>query len=291
MIKHCIVTFMTEGFILIALIAYTLAAILLAFGVGQTTHRSPASSASVDASERNRVRLTRMGLLLAGVAITCHGASLVISLFSVKPLSFSYFQATSLLGFGVVLVVWLTALFRPVAILGVLIFPIAALVAVTPLIFSQVSYAIATDSIAHVIMGMLGFGFFTAAAAQALLLRIQDQRLKHPEPGRIMAAMPPLDTMESLLFSFVTAGFVTLSGILLSGFVLSTDLFADHLIHKAILTIIVWLLFGVLLFGRAIAGWRGRTAVRYTLIGYVVLLIAYFGSKSVLEFALGQHWG
>ena len=76
-----------------------------------------------------------------------------------------------------------------------------------------------------------------------------------------------------------------------AGFLFVSDLFEQHLAHKTILSILAWLVFGLLLLGRHLWGWRGRTAVRMTIAGVIILLLSYFGSKLVLEVLLGRSWG
>jgi ABC-type uncharacterized transport system permease subunit len=93
------------------------------------------------------------------------------------------------------------------------------------------------------------------------------------------------------MFRLIGAGFVLLTLSLFTGFVFVTNLFTQHLIHKTVLSLIAWTIFGVLLIGRIRIGWRGRSAVRWTVSGFSVLTLAYFGSKFVLEDVLGRHWG
>ncbi|MCB1564805.1 MAG: cytochrome c biogenesis protein CcsA, partial [Xanthomonadales bacterium] len=62
--------------------------------------------------------------------------------------------------------------------------------------------------------------------------------------------------------------------------------FAQHLVHKTVLSLLAWAAFGVLLFGRWRFGWRGKRAVRWTLLAMLLLLLAFFGSKFVLEVIL-----
>jgi ABC-type uncharacterized transport system permease subunit len=88
----------------------------------------------------------------------------------------------------------------------------------------------------------------------------------------------------------IGAGFVLLTVSLLSGMVFINDIFAQHLFHKTTLSIMTWLVFGVLLWGRWRYGWRGSIAVRLTLAGIILLVLAYFGSKLVLEIVLGRSW-
>jgi ABC-type uncharacterized transport system permease subunit len=97
--------------------------------------------------------------------------------------------------------------------------------------------------------------------------------------------------VEKVMFRLIGAGFALLTLALLTGFVFVTDLHAQHLEHKTILSCVAWVIFGVLLFGRLRYGWRGRSAVRLALSGFGFLILAYFGSKFVLETVLGRHWG
>jgi len=97
-----------------------------------------------------------------------------------------------------------------------------------------------------------------------------------------------LQTMEALLFQMLAAGFVMQSLSLATGFMFVEDLFAQHLVHKTVLSILAWFVFAILLWGRWRYGWRGKTAIRWTLGGFVSLLLAYLGSKMVLELVLGR---
>ncbi|MGH8472324.1 MAG: cytochrome C assembly family protein, partial [Gammaproteobacteria bacterium] len=98
--------------------------------------------------------------------------------------------------------------------------------------------------------------------------------------------LPPLQTLEGLMFQHIGAGFFLLSLSLMSGMMFLNDIFAQHLVHKTVLSLVAWLVFAVLLFGRWRYGWRGRTAIRCTLGGFASLMLAYFGSKVVLELIL-----
>jgi ABC-type uncharacterized transport system permease subunit len=130
-----------------------------------------------------------------------------------------------------------------------------------------------------------------AAAVTAVLLVFLDRRLRTRRLAHLPTALPPLDALEKVMFRLIGAGFVLLSLALLTGFIFVTNLWAQHLQHKTILSLIAWVIFGVLLIGRIRYGWRGRAAVRWTLSGFGFLALSYFGSKFVLEYLLGRHWG
>lgn len=126
----------------------------------------------------------------------------------------------------------------------------------------------------------------TIAVLQSLLLLLQNRQLKTRKPAGIIRTFPPLQTMESLLFGFLWAGWLSLSLSLVSGWLFLQDLFAQHLAHKTLLACVAWVVFGVLLWGRHQLGWRGGKAIRWTQAGFLLLMLAYFGSKWVREFIL-----
>jgi ABC-type uncharacterized transport system permease subunit len=130
-----------------------------------------------------------------------------------------------------------------------------------------------------------------AAAVTAGLLVFLDRRLRTRRIADLPSVLPPLDALEKVMFRLIGAGFALLTVALLTGFVFVTNLDAQHLVHKTVLSVIAWILFGILLIGRIRKGWRGRSAVRWTLSGFGFLAVAYFGAKFVLETLLGRHWG
>jgi ABC-type uncharacterized transport system permease subunit len=134
---------------------------------------------------------------------------------------------------------------------------------------------------------MLAYSFLNIAALQAVLVAYQDWQLHtHHSAGRFARSLPPLQTMEKLLFQLMGVGFALLTVSLVTGFIFLDDLFAQHLAHKTVLSIMAWLVFGTLIAGRSIRGWRGKIAIQMTLAGFVSLMLAYFGSKVVLEWIL-----
>jgi ABC-type uncharacterized transport system permease subunit len=92
--------------------------------------------------------------------------------------------------------------------------------------------------------------------------------------------------MEALLFELIWAGEILLTLSILSGFIFLDNIFAQHLVHKTVFSMAAWLVYGFLLFGKYKMGWRGNIAVRWTLAGFLFLMLAYFGSKLVLEIIL-----
>jgi ABC-type uncharacterized transport system permease subunit len=147
------------------------------------------------------------------------------------------------------------------------------------------------ELLAHILLSAAAAGLLSVAAILVLLLAAQSARLRSRRPLGMLAILPPLESLENAVFSTVMAGFIALSLSLLSGVLFIEDLFAQHLVHKTVLSLTAWCIFGVLLLGRHRFGWRGRQALRFLLAGYVTLALAYFGSRFVLEALLGRHWG
>jgi ABC-type uncharacterized transport system permease subunit len=140
--------------------------------------------------------------------------------------------------------------------------------------------------ILHISSSTLAYAILTLAAIQAAVLALQDHQLKHRHTRGLIQVLPPLQLMESMLFELLWIGVTLLTIAIVSGVVFIDDIFAQSLVHKTVLTIGAWLLFSMLLWGHYQLGWRSKTAVRLTLAGFALLMLAFFGSKLVLELIL-----
>ncbi len=226
---------------------------------------------------------------VAAMALLLHGLVLFQAVLHPEGMNLGFFNALSFTSWLIILVFALSALVRPVENLGIILLPAAAIAVILALIFP--SERIISDSNQwplelHIITSILAYSLLALAAVQALLLAVQDRRLRNRHPGGFIRGIPPLTTMESLLFQMIGAGFVLLGLALLTGLLFLEDIFAQSLVHKTTLSIVAWVVFGILLWGRWRFGWRGRTAIRWTLGGFAALMLAYFGSKLVLELLL-----
>jgi len=176
---------------------------------------------------------------------------------------------------------------------GLVALPIAAAVLLLEWILPQDAIPLddaTTGIVFHLISSVLAFGVLSIAAVYALFAAVIDYFLRHHHLNPLVRTLPALDVMESLLFKLIAAGFVLLSASLASGLLFINDIFAQHLLHKTVLSILAWLVFGLLLWGRWRHGWRGSLAVRMTLAGIVLLFLSYVGSKLVLEMVLSRSW-
>lgn len=230
---------------------------------------------------------------MAAAALVLHAAVLLQEILQMGQLTIGVTEAFSLFAWQAALLLWLFCLAQPLHILGLAVYPLAATAVLWAAIWPTSVTAIPLREWKlqlHVVLSLFSAGLLTLAAIQAVTLAIQDRLLHGLSDNRTVQALPPLQTMERVLFQLITLGFFMLSLALVTGLLFVDHLLAQHLAHKTVLSITAWAIFGGLLWGRWRWGWRGRTAIRWTLAGYSVLILAYFGSKLVLEQILSRHW-
>ncbi len=230
-----------------------------------------------------------------------HSYLLYATLVAAAELRFGFSQALSVTLWLTVLIYWIESLIYDVKGMQALVLPLAAGCALLPAFFpgpETPAYAQTFVFRVHLLLAMLAYSLFTIAALHATLMTVLERRLhggRHAgASGESLAgpwvSFPPLMTLETLLFRIITLGFVLLSLTLGSGFVFSEELFgqAARFNHKTVFGVISWIIFAALLVGRYAWGWRGRTALRWTLAGFAALLLAYVGSMFVLQVILGR---
>lgn len=212
-------------------------------------------------------------------------------LWAQSELRFGFGQALSVMLWLSVLLYWVESLFFQLEGMQAPVLALAAVCAPLPALFPGLAsppYTHSTEFRLHLLLAMMAYGLFTIAALHALLMTLMERRLHGGVLAGPFAALPPLLTMERLLFRIIVAGFVFLTLTLATGIVFSETLFGQAMKfnHKTFFAVISWLIFAALLCGRYLYGWRGRMALRWTLSGFVALLLAYVGSRFVLEVIL-----
>lgn len=230
-------------------------------------------------------------LVLVGFgAVAAHALCLWdTSFFSSEGVNLGLFPMASLVaGTGAALVT-AVGLFRRLEWVGAILFPLCAL-SIPPLLWFQgPSYALSPGLGFHVLLSILASAVLGIAAMHSLLILLQHRALKRGHiRGGVLRALPPIQVMESLLFQLLWAGLLFLSAAIVTGFVYVDDMFAQRVAHKTVLTLGAWLLFAMLVLGNRWLGWRALTAVRFTLAGFLVLVLGFFGTQLVLEFILRQ---
>lgn len=227
-------------------------------------------------------------LILGGLAVLFHACCLAHVVITDSGIQLGLFPVASLVGMTGVALVVVSSLYRPLEWISVMIFPLAAATIPAALWIRAaggpppLEHGIGT----HVLLSILATAVFGIAAAHSILLLVQHRQLKEGHIRGVMRLFPPIQVMETMLFEMLWLGLILLTAAIITGFVYVQDLFAQHLVHKTVLTLAAWLLFATLLTGRHFLGWRAMTAVRYTLGGFIVLVLAFFGSQLVLEFIL-----
>lgn len=234
----------------------------------------------------------RTGAISLGfIAVILHSSVLLPDLQTTNGLDLSFFNASSLIALLTATLLLLVALRKPVENLGVALLPLAAISILLTLLYPSqhiVEQGLSWQIETHILLSVLAYSILGLAAFQSLLLAMQNHQLHNRRPGGFIRLLPPLQTMETLLFQMIGTGFVLLSLSLLTGALFLEDIFGQHLVHKSVLSLVAWCVFAILLAGRWQKGWRGRTAIRWTLSGFLFLMLAYFGSKLVLELLIGK---
>lgn len=230
-----------------------------------------------------------LAILLSLSGLTAHLMVLSHTLITMHGINLSLSSAFSLIAW-IIILTWhgLLLLQQAVEFLAILILPIAALAVFWAEYYPAVHVLthLSAGLQAHIVLALLAYSLLSLAAVQAILLAIQDYYLHHHRPAGFIRAFPPLQTMEKILFKIIYAGFIILTLALLLGLGFIHDLMAQHLAHKTVLSTLAWVMFAILLLGHWKLGWRSQLAIYWTLGGLFTLLLAYFGSKFVLEILL-----
>ncbi|MEZ7911891.1 MAG: cytochrome c biogenesis protein CcsA [Propionivibrio sp.] len=228
-----------------------------------------------------------------GLALLLHGADIYTDMFSSGGMRFSFSIALSLITWLAVLIYLIESGKSRLESLQPVIMALASLSTLATVLFSQTHLIAHTASWAfrlHFMAGMLAYSLFTLAALHAVFMGLAERSLHHARLDGRLSRLPPLLAMEALLFRTIALGFICLTVALGSGVVFSEDIFGRPFPfgHKTIFALLSWLIFAALLLGRKLRGWRGRIALRWTLAGFLALLLAYIGSRFVSEVLLGR---
>jgi ABC-type uncharacterized transport system permease subunit len=228
--------------------------------------------------------------LLGALAVILHGFTAYKGFINTNGYDLGFYPMLSLMAFSIGAIVLISSLRRPVDNLFVFVFPLAVSTIILQIVLKgdfMPRQDITGGIFSHIALSIIAYSLLTIAAAQALLLSFGDNMLRHHQLI-ILRNLPPLETMEHLMFEMIWAGLVFLTLSIGSGFIFIADFSEPGLVHHTAITLAAWIVFIVLAWGRYQLGWRGAIASRWTLFGFVLLVLGYFGSKIVLEFILGK---
>ncbi len=225
------------------------------------------------------------------VALIAHGVALHTAIFPGEEMRFGFGVAMSLMVWLAICFYWVETLYTRLDGLHAVVMPAGVVASTIPIFFPGehvLANAASPAFRAHFVIAMLAYSLFTLAALHAMLMSVAGRQLHNARFSRLLASLPPLMTMEALLFRLIAIAFSLLTLTLATGVMFSESLFgqAFRVDHKTVFAFISWLLFGALLLGRNLWGWRGRIALRWTLAGFVALMLAYVGSRFVIEVVL-----
>ena len=230
-------------------------------------------------------------LYLAATAVIFHAIYLHAMIYTAQGIDIGFFSSLTFTAWLMATLLVIASFSLPIGCLGLLVYPFALITLILRAISEQQN--LLTDQLAsglqtHILFSLLAYSILSIAVAQALLLYIQDKYLHNKHPSGFLHSLPSLETMQIMLFRIIALGVIALSISLLSGFIYLDDMFAQHLVHKTVLSLIAWAVFVVLLWGHYKFGWRGKIAIKWTMSGFILLMLAYFGSKFVIELILNQ---
>jgi ABC-type uncharacterized transport system permease subunit len=255
------------------------------------------SGARPGSSARPELNIAERLAILVPLAL--HAWLLAQGIFGASELRFGFAFALSAMLWLAVLIYWLESVFFSLIGMQPLVLGAAALGVLLPVWFPGrlLADASSTDFRIHLGLAIVAYSVFTLALLHAVLMALADRLLhrasaaeaSRPDPLHGPAAsLPPLLTIERMFFRLVGAAFVLLTLTLATGMTLSESMFghAMRLNHETVFAVMAWVTFAVLLWGRLARGWRGRTALRWTVAGFVMVLLANIGTAFVLEVLL-----
>jgi ABC-type uncharacterized transport system permease subunit len=229
--------------------------------------------------------------VLLPLALLGHGGLLFHSVLGQGDIRLGFGNSLSTILWLTALVYWLASHRAPLARLQAWVSGLAAVSVLLMAVFTGSHVIPNSESLTlrtHLVVAFLAYGLLAVAALHAVLMTVLEKQLHRGALSH--EAAPPLLTLEAMLFRTIGVGFALLTLAVFSGVFFSEMIFGTplHLSHKVVFGILSWLVFGGLLLGRHFRGWRGRTALYWTITGFTLLLLAYLGTQFVLEVLLGR---
>lgn len=227
-----------------------------------------------------------VSILVGCTAVCSHFIITYQQIFINNEIILSFFNTVSLVACFVITCLLLLSTRKPLQSILIFCYPIAALSLICSLLSTNSSLAFQPESsgiFIHITLSIISYSVFCIALIQGILVYMQNNNLKKHNQTILLRNLPPLLTMENLLFEMIWSGTILLGLAIVAGAIFVDNLFAQHLAHKTIFSIIALIIFSTLLAGRWFYGWRGLTASKWTLWGFSFLMLGFFGSKLVLE--------
>ena len=235
------------------------------------------------ATVNQRAANTRLITTVTALALLAHGLAAHNTIFVATGIRIGIAIVPTLLFWVMNLLVLLSGLRRPLHNLFLFLLPLSVLAIVLSMLADSDTTQIERGLAGHIILSMLAYSLLAIATLQALLLAYLNRKLKHKHSTNLMRILPPLETMDALMFDLIWAGQGVLTFSIITGVVFVPDITTFFSSHHAVISLIAWLIYAILLWGHWQWGWRGKTAVRWAVGGFTALLLAYFGTKFAYE--------
>lgn len=225
------------------------------------------------------------------LALLAHGVLIYLSVLGQGDIRLGFGNSLSTILWLTALTYWLSSHGTPLARIQSWVSALAA-ASVLGMAFFTATHVIPNSQAlalrAHLVVAFLAYGLLSVAVLHAVLMTMLEKQLHRG--ALLQGGAPPLLTLEAMLFKTIGVGFALLTLAVFSGVFFTEEIFgtALKLSHKTVFAILSWLVFGGLLLGRHFRGWRGRTALVWTITGFTLLLLAYLGTQFVLEVLLGR---
>ena len=226
-------------------------------------------------TNQHRISVNLMLLL----ACSSHGY-ILFDLWQHNGVFFGLTVSISFVAWVVATLLFLTSFSKPIHSLGILVYPLSAIAVIIAFLFPETQGKLLSMSIAaHVFLSIGAYALLAIAAAQSVLLSIQERLLHEHNFNTFVDKLPALQTMEEFLYQTLKMGFLLLTLSLISGYYYIDDFFTQKLTYKTILSVIAWFGFAGVLLGHKVFGWRGKLVALSTQIAFSVLVLSYFGTK------------
>lgn len=240
--------------------------------------------------QRKKATPTKLFAALAAAALVAHGIGIYEQMVTPTGYDFGILKLSSLFFWVANFLILVSSLRKPLHNLFLITLPISIIALLLSLYVeggeATITTRLTADVAMHIFISILAYSTMIVATVQTLLLAFQNYQLRHKHPTGIVRLLPPLQTMETLLFELLWVGQVLLTLVIITGLFHINDIAAQHLAHKIVFTAVAWLIYAILLWGRHFLGWRGNAAIRWSLAGFASLILAYLGTQLVLQMLL-----
>lgn len=230
---------------------------------------------------------SKLSLASACLAVTLHIMLTFDQSYSGSAINFSFTSVSNIISACITLIAVCMSFFLRVHKVAAPLLLLAAVNIIMSLLSgSSLTTPISLSMAAHILPSVIAYSLFSLASVLACILWLQHSALKQHKLSSIIHDLPPIEIMEKMLFFIILIGYILLSVAIVSGLITIDDFFGQHLAHKTFFSILAWLIYSLLLYGHFSAGWRGTTAIKWTLGGFILLMLGFFGTKFVLEIIL-----